>query len=573
MISNGMQRAIPAKLINRHSLFLYALPISALVVIAVIAYGIFYAPILYSDDWSLVLGRWYSGNFEWLDTSEQRPFLKVLLIVLYGIFGLNIKAFYAILWILNVIAAIQLYFLMLRLTSKNVSVAFAIAAIILIYPADFTHMWLTMITIRFIVVLTLLYAYLWLVYSDTESKWALSGASLCLVLPLGTYEGQVGVTMTWAVFLALKKRAGGWRKWPILLLPAVIGGLFLLWRGAGYSVVGAEDSNHYFNYVQLTPGIIINRLIMGYRIMVWAWVEPLMQSLGLNRWQAVLGLLLIITVCGFLASVIQRVYHKLQSDEYLTQQRHLDQLRLFMWVTFIGSVFIGPGYIPFIAIFMPTLFPLGSRLNLFALMGATVAIVALLAVVALILKRKQSQINFMILATAAPLIILGTLTQAQVQRDDRLVWEEQKHMWHELFALAPDFKDGTSVHFIIPDNASQASLLNRNKLRLPLRGAWDVGTGLNMLYGKHSLRGDIAVKESFLPGGIKAYYTDSITAYDQALIVAYDRDSKQLRIVEDLEAENLVDFPVTNYAPYEHIIETPTSQTSFRWLVEITPDR
>jgi len=192
--------------------------------------------------------------------------------------------------------------------------------------------------------------------------------------------------------------------------------------------------------------------------------------------------------------------------------------------------------------------------------------------VALISKRKQSQVNFMIFTTAAPLIILGMLTQAQVQRDDQSVWEEQKQMWHDLFVLAPDLRDDTSVRFVISDYKYQAPSLNRNKLRLPLRGAWDVGTGLNMLYGKHSLHGDIAIKELFLADGIKEYYSDRVIPYDRALVVAYDRESKQLRIIEDLEAESLVDFPIPNYIPYEHIIETPTRQTSFRWLVGVTPD-
>lgn len=552
--------------IDKSTLLRQGLPIIILVIIAIISYTIFYAPILYSDDWSLIIGRWYNGNLTWFDSAEQRPFLKAPLVVLYGIFGLNVQAFYAILWTLNVIAAIQLYFLILRLTSMNVSIAFAIAAMILVYPADFTHMWLTMIMIRSVVVVILMYAYLLLVYSDTGSGWVLVGALLCLVLPFGIYEGQLGVTITWAIFLALKKRASGWRKWPILLLPGIIGGLFLLSRAFGYSVVGGEDSNHYFEHVQVTPGVIVIRLIMGYRIMVWAWVEPIMHSLGLNRWQAVLGFLLVITFSGFLAYVIHQAFHKLNSRPLIPQQ-HLDQLRFFMWMMVIGSVFIAAGYIPFIAIFMPTLFPLGSRVNLFALMGGAVTIVSLLTVMSLVFGRKQSQINFITLAAAAPLIILGTLVQVQVQRDDRTTWEEQKQIWHELFILAPDLKDGTSVRFVISDNKPQASSLNRNELRLPLFGNWDVGTGLNMLYGKHSLHGDVAIKELFLVEGIKEYYHDTVIPYDRALVVAYDRGSKQLRIIEDLAAENLVDFPVSNYAPYERIIETPTVKTDFRWLV------
>ncbi len=553
---------------NNHRLLQHVLPIATLIIIAAIAYGFFYAPILYSDDWSLILGRWYYGNLNWFDVRELRPFLKAPLVVLYSIFGLNIHAFYTVLWILNVVAAVQLYFLMLRLTSRNISIAFAIAALILIYPVDFTHMWLTMIMIRLVVVVTLLYAHLLLVYSDTGRGWILGVALVCLILPFGIYEGQFGVTMAWAIVLALKKRGEGWKKWPYLLLPFGVGVLFLLWRTVGYSAVGIGGDHHYADRVQVTLGVVITRLIMGYRIMVWAWVEPLMQAWVLTEWQAMLVLVLIIALCGFLAYLLGRAVYKLQS-RYLTQQEHSDQIRFFMWMLLIGAVFISMGYIPFIAVFTPSLFPLGSRINQFAMMGASVAIVSLFTIIALILKRQQGQINLIVLGIATPLIILGTLIQVQVQQDDRMIWAEQKYIWQELFTLAPDLKDGTVIHFMLFDNMPQPPSLNRNKLRLPLRGSWDVGTGLNMLYGKYSLKGDIAIKEQFLKEGVKGYYSDAVNPYNKVIVVAYDRGSRQLRIIEDLVAENLVDFPVPNYNPYKHIIETPTTQTGFRWLVAI----
>jgi hypothetical protein len=53
------------------------------------------------------------------------------------------------------------------------------------------------------------------------------------------------------------------------------------------------------------------------------------------------------------------------------------------------------------------------------------------------------------------------------------------------------------------------------------------------------------------------------------LFVAYDEIPRRLRIVEDLEAENLVSFPVSNYAPYERIIETPVTGVKLRHLVGV----
>lgn len=38
-------------------------------------------------------------------------------------------------------------------------------------------------------------------------------------------------------------------------------------------------------------------------------------------------------------------------------------------------------------------------------------------------------------------------------------------------------------------------------------------------------------------------------------------------MIEDLRAERQVDFPVPDYAPYDRIIETPTTRLESRWLV------
>jgi len=541
--------------------------------IAVIAYGIFYAPILYNDDWSYMIGRWYGGTMKWFDLTELRPLQKIPFVILYGIFGLNLHVFYGIFWSLSVLAAVQLYFLMLKFTSKNIAIAFAIAAIFLVYPADFTHMWVSQMHSRVAVVFTLLYTHLLLAYKNNRRHTALWGSLLCLLISFALYEGQLGVTMAWCLLLILTTKRDFWRNRSNLnlLLPLVLGIIFILWRTVGYDIIGIKDSYEYIDRVQLTPAIIISRFIQGCQVMVWAWIEPLTHGFGLRSGLAVIIILGVIILCGLLAYWVNQTYRS-QQNRYLTQQQHLDQLRHFMLSFLLGSLFIAAGYVPLIAVFNPTFFQAGSRVNLFALFGASLTIVSLFAIVVLLISRKQPQINLTVLAGTMPLILLGMMVQAQTQYDDRVAWEEQKQIWQELFALAPDLKDGTSVHFIFSTGEDKGPSLNRNGQRPPLFASWDTEAALNVLYGKNSLRGDVSTKALFLEEGIKNQYFDEITSYDQALVMAYDGNPKQLRIIEDLEAENLVDFPIPNYTPYEHIIETPTRQTGFRWLVGVTPD-
>lgn len=571
------------KNVNRSLLRQHTASITILTIIGLISYGIFYAPILYNDDWSYMVGRWYSGTMQLFDLAELRPFQKAPFVILYGIFGLNIHAFYSVFWALNILAAVQLYFLMREFIPKNGPIAIGIAAIFLVYPADFTHMWVSQLHNRLAVVLTFMYAHLLLTYAHNGRRFVLWISLLSLIVSFALYESQFGIAMLWCLLLILINK-NRWRNRPGLVLPMVIGALFVLWRTVGYSMLEIRDSYQYIDRVQLTPIVIITRFIIGFRAMIWAWLEPLMQAFGLNGGQAMVIIFSAITIAGSLALVLSRTIHKLQND-YLTEKDYLNQIRSFILMVAIGPLFIAAGYVPIITVFEPTtFFQTGSRINGFALPGATVTTVGFLALVVLLLKRKwkQQEINFVGIAMLIPLVFLGTMVQAQIQYDDRVAWEKQKQIWHQLFELAPDLKGGTGVYFVLSETRNQEPSLNVTEQRLPVNASWEVGAALNILYGRHDLKGDVFVRELlymaddfllnelFLREGIRNYFTDEITPYEDALFVTYDNNLGQLSIIEDLEAEGLVSFPVPGYRPYERIINTPTRHVQLRWLVGST---
>jgi hypothetical protein len=471
-----MQTDQQEKRINR-AILAHTIPVTILVAIAVVSYWSFYEPILYDDDWSLVIGRWYFDKLKWVDWENRRPLQLTPLMILYGIFGLNLHAFYIVLWLLNIIAAIQLYFLTLKFTSKNIAIAFSIAAVFLIYPADFTHMWVTMVGIRLAVILTLAYAHLLLIYANTGRRSLLWIALFFLVISLARYEGQFGITMAWCLVLVLMKRTILRKERLGLLLPFMVGFVFMLWRTIGYSVTEVNDN--YLTGFQLTPLVIIGRLVAGYRIMVWAWVEPITHALALNRWLTMLAILVTLVLCGFLILMMRRGHKR--KDIKLTEKQREIQLRTYMFMVLVGSMFIAAGYIPTIAIFSPTFYSVHSRMNIFALPGAAVTIVALLNVVLLLGMRNQSQINSTVVIVISPLILLGMLIQIGVQYDNRVAWAQQKQIWQELFELAPDIEDGTKVYFLLPDD-QQGLSLNKYSRRSPLRVSWEIASAHNVIY-------------------------------------------------------------------------------------------
>ncbi len=556
------------KNIGKSSVFYHTCAIITLTLIAAMAYWFFYEPVLYSDDWSVVLGRWYYGKMQWFDLAEQRPLLKARFMILYSIFGLNIDAFYGVLWSLNVLNAVLLYALIVKTFPGKTVIAFSIAALVLVYPADLTHMWLIMINIRTVVLLVLLYGYLLLVYADGGHWSALGGALVCLLLTFGMYEGQLGFTMAWSLLLFFVKKSASVRRRFSLLSPLVLTGLFILWRTIGYTFFEIDYADHGNEELfQFSPLVILSRLLRGYGLMLWAWLEPLTNAFGFTGGQAAILLFFTIVLFIFMGYLISRTFRGL-AGEYFTQQQYNDQLRRFIFLVLVGTVVIAAGYFPSIAYFRPTIFQLHTRLNIFPLMGASITVVALMAVIVSLINRKQRQINIMMLAGTIPLIFLGTMVQAQVQFDDGVSWEEQKQIWNQFFELAPDLANDTRIVLILSENEEQTPSLNRNGQRLPFAGGWDISTGLNMLYGRTDLGGDLAAAESFSEQGVKAYYGDSVTPYEQVIVLVYDGSPKRLRIVENLAAENLVDTPIPSYKPYEHIINVPTTHIQYRWLVE-----
>jgi hypothetical protein len=128
-------------------------------------------------------------------------------------------------------------------------------------------------------------------------------------------------------------------------------------------------------------------------------------------------------------------------------------------------------------------------------------------------------------------------------------------------------QDDTVVYFIFPKDEVKKASLNRNERRTPLRGAGDVGAALNILYGRHTLKGDVTFPELLLEEGVKNQFSGQVTPYDNTIFMVYEGHPKKLRMIENLQAEGFTGFDVPTYEPHEHIIQILTTQTQYRWLV------
>ena len=236
-----------------------------LIAVAGVAHGLYYAPALFMDDWTSVVERVVTGNAKWLDVAHRRPLLFSPLLLQHRMFGLNIAAYYVVLCWLYALLALLLYRIAIRMPVVHRHMFGLVAALLfLVYPTNYTHMWLIMLGVHCAVGLTLGYAYLLLRYAEGGGGPFLLFAAVCLLISLGIYEAQIGVACAWALVLYFMYRHTGVGRRLALLSPIGVVGFFALWRTFGYQLVGVGD--RYLSQMDFTPQSMLSRMLLGYKI-------------------------------------------------------------------------------------------------------------------------------------------------------------------------------------------------------------------------------------------------------------------------------------------------------------------
>lgn len=552
-----------------------------LIAIGVMSFVLFYAPAIYSDDWSSFVKPMVDGNAPWLDWAARRPLEYAPRRLLSELFGLNVPISHIVLGTLNVLAAIQFYFLLLRFFPKKTVVASVSAAIFLVVPVDYTRTWLTMIHIRIVLCLLFLFAWLMSDYVEKGRPVALLGALFVLGFSLGMYEAQLGLALAWCVWLVLSERKIEWKRRIAVLSPFLFALLFAVWRTFGVTQAGISDS--YLGEMQISPVVILGRLMLGFKVLVWGWTEPLRRAFGFNgNWLPMLLLLLSVAIFELGFFFLDRRRSSDAGFRFRGWQQ-FEEIRALVVLFGLGIVLIVAGYIPISFLYEPNLDGLVSRVNLFALPGASLALVSVLYGSALIMARHQRQVRLLLLAGSVPLIALGFLTQVWVQHDIRGAWVEQKQIWAEMFDLVPNLTDDTMVCFVLQGYQDRVGFANWR--RTPLSANWEVAAALQVLYGNDSLWGEVLFPDLETHGeailvedGVINPWTGKKIPYDRALFVLYNGDTGHLSVVDDVQSELSVTWPTPTYAPYERItgsdsaesppVEEQSPDLAWRWLVE-----
>jgi hypothetical protein len=139
-------------------------------------------------------------------------------------------------------------------------------------------------------------------------------------------------------------------------------------------------------------------------------------------------------------------------------------------------------------------------------------------------------------------VVLGIVTQASVQYHNRVAWREQQTLWHELFVVAPDFKDDTMVLFVLPGFRDRAGYFNWQ--RTPLSASWEASSAVRLLYDNATLSADVYfpdIEEPIEPvlteRGVLTQDTGALTPYAQTVAFQYDSATGTLSQWEQLPAD------------------------------------
>ena len=552
--------------------------IAALVVLGLRTYGsTVFLPIVVADDWYWIHDA-LNDRLTCPDWRNVRPLSECWRLVLYRVFGVDLVMFRAAALLASMLGAVLLYLLLGQLWLTSGLVALSVAALFLVHPADLSRAWMSMGSNWAAYDLFLAGSVLLTAFWRGRGWWAWAVAMGLVVLSLGIYEAHIGLALAYSVALFLASGTQTLAHRLALLAPALLVILFVLWRGLASSLPGVSE-NYGMAEASLSPLLLLERMVLGYRTTIqWAWTLPLLRVFpwltslggdpGVTATVAVAGLAGFLLLVGVAAARLGLLRHL--GDSPVTRG-----LLARRWLPMLGTglLAVGAAYFPVIVRFSPHMGFIHSRLNSLASIGAAMTVVAALGLTAVFLGGRSGRAEPAYVFMVACLVFASVAVQFVAQRDAVLSWREQKRVWQQLLALAPDLAPNTTVLLLVPQYP--------DRLAWPFEAAVDhIGDTLWVLYGHGDLEGyyvygglealglvergirvDLYGQDAWIPD-------DLVIPYGSALLLRYDRDTGQLEKVRRVTPARgeAASRPIDLCA--ECVLPQPTLHTDLRWLVE-----
>ncbi|MGE5223800.1 MAG: hypothetical protein ACM3PY_15285 [Omnitrophica WOR_2 bacterium] len=507
----------------------------------------------------------------WVNWTIRRPLEFTAYKFILTIFGVNIPVLYAINVFILFLSSFLLYWIIQELLPDHRYLAFATGLIYLFYPADYTRMWLMMISHHLAWMLILISFVLLIDFARNGHIISLLCALLLFTITLGEYEGQLGVMVAFCFLLVAIYWRIPWKRRLALLSPLLVAGLFVIWRMIVQPALKVYDP--YVSEFALSPEIFAQKIAMGFRVLLLSWTEPYLLFLNFPHKNIILFIIFGVAVIlfGMAAYVVYRLIgiKNLDSLTSITGKYKKEEIKMDLYLLLAGCALLVAGYLPVITIYQPSLYEVSTRVNFYAIPGAALMAAALLNLGAVLLANYAEQLRAMVLAGAVPLLLVGMTTQMMVQNASRQVWDGQKELWTQLFEIVPNAPDRTIVIFVLPGYKHLGFAQTP-----PFVASWEVNWGLQVLYNNPYLFGgydypDINVggEVKMLPEGVLIESLETPIPYSKIIFVQYDPGIRRLKLMTRIEETLNLPFSVQGYNPIQNLLSAKANTLQYRYMV------
>jgi hypothetical protein len=309
-------------------------------------------------------------------------------------------------------------------------------------------------------------------------------------------------------------------------------------------------------------------------VLIWAWIEPFRQAFGggpdfsftyFANWQYYLVIAGVI-VLGWM--MVMLVRSNRSAEDLFSKAARLREIRTSVILCVIGGLFVIAGYLPIVTLYSPNLNERFSRVNLFALPGASIFLVSLLYLIVVSISRYSKEIQALLMVSIIPLLVIGGITQIWLQYDTHMAWREQEQIWQELFELVPDLVDDTSVILVLPGHYECRGFTWK---RTPFTYQ---NVGISMLYGNDTLSIGVVFPDldsviEFRQEGIINLDSGKIIPYSESIILIRN-DEQGLQLVTDLQMELDLTWHIIEYQPHQRILNGVVPAIEWRKLVGVS---
>ncbi len=545
---------------------------------SVLVSWLFYNGRLVLDDWEQIVSYHVFGQSRWFAWGRIRPLDLTAYKMIGEIFGLNLFAYYFINTLIILGVFFMIYILLSRLLPQLRPFALVVSLVGLLYPADFTLSWITMINNRLAWLIALVGMWFLLEYVIDGGLYRLALAGLCLFVPLWIHEGALGISFAWCFFLAIISRKAEGRRRLAVLSPMILLVLFFVLRVFVRPRMGVYDANAV-NLVNVSPEFIWFQL-KQIVILVRAWVEPLpelfirMGFFPQPKRFFLAGLALLIGLAMLIGYALLRRYQP-GDQQPLSPGDKKQMSKALGWTIFFAAGFVVAGYIPYLMNFSPNLDDISTRANMFAIPAAAAIIAALIGLFALLISKSISQWRLLLWTGAIPLLLIGLGAQVIIQARWGAAWDQQTQIWKKLFEIAPDFAENTTV-VLVQDGYQDPGYVEHP----PLYAQWEIEHALRVLYEDYSLKGRILFPSTEIhsearlsPEGVIGAY-DLVApdyrepaAFNEVVFIRGSARQGTIEVIYDLAEEFDLPFQPAGYNPNSRIDAVENKNWRYRFLV------